>query len=230
MTTDNGSPPRLLLVEDDPISRQFMQAALEALPAHVDAAETAAQALALPALHALWLIDAHLPDGTGVDLLAQLRARHPDVPALAHTADASAEKRDALLAAGFSRVLIKPLSAAALQNAARDHLPLTTGALWDEAGALRALNGNAQHVAQLRQLFLDELPAAIATVSQAGRSGDIETLRGALHRLKASCGFVGAQQLSQAVTRLQDEPQSSNAMAEFLAAADALRQSRVQAA
>lgn len=230
MTTDNGSPPRLLLIEDDPISRQFMQAALEALPAHIDAVETAAQALALPGPHALWLIDAHLPDGTGADLLAQLRARHPDVPALAHTADASQEKRNTLLAAGFASVLIKPLSASALQNAARAHLPLAPGAIWDEAGALRALNGNTQHVAQLRQLFLDELPAAITTVSQAGRSGDIETLRGALHRLKASCGFVGAHQLSQAVTRLQDEPQSSNAMAEFLSAADALRQSRVEAA
>ena len=228
--TDNGSQPRLLLIEDDSVSRQFMQAALEALPAHVDAVETAAQALALPGPYALWLIDAHLPDGSGADLLAQLRARHPDIPALAHTADASAEKRDALLKAGFADVVIKPLSAAALQNAARIHLPLPSGAVWDEAGALRALNGNAQHVAQLRQLFLDELPAAITTVSQAGRSGDNETLRGVLHRLKASCGFVGAHQLSQAVTHLQNEPQSANALSEFLAAAEALRQSRVEAA
>lgn len=228
--TDNGSQPRLLLIEDDSISRQFMQAALEALPAHVDAVETAAQALALPGPYALWLIDAHLPDGSGADLLAQLRARHPDIPALAHTADASAEKRDALLKAGFADVVIKPLSAAALQHAARSHLPLAAGTVWDEAGALRALNGNAQHVAQLRQLFLDELPAAAAAVRQAARDGNGEVFRGALHRLRASCGFVGAHQLGQAVARLQMEPASASAMAEFVAAVEDLQQTRVQAA
>jgi CheY-like chemotaxis protein len=228
--TDMGSQPRLLLVEDDSISRQFMQAALEALPAYVDAVETAAQALALPGPHHLWLIDAHLPDGSGADLLAKLRQRHPHVPALAHTADASASKRDALLAAGFAHVVIKPLTAADLQQAARAHLPLANNALWDEAAALRALNGNADHVARLRQLFLDELPAAVDGVQQAHRQGDTETLRGALHRLRASCGFVGAQQLAQAVERLQKEPASADALSEFLAAAGSLRQARVEAA
>lgn len=220
MTTDNGSPPRLLLVEDDPISRQFMQAALEALPAHVDAVETAAQALALPAPYVLWLIDAHLPDGTGAELLAELRRRHPDVPALAHTADASVSKRDSLLAAGFARVVVKPLAAAELQQAARNQMPLAKSALWDEAGALRALNGNAQHVAQLRQLFLDELPAAVAAVSHAGHNGDYETLRSTLHRLKASCGFVGAHQLGQAIERLQADPASAREMERFLLVAN----------
>lgn len=221
--TDNGSQPRLLLIEDDSISRQFMQAALEALPADVDAVETAAQAVALPGPYALWLIDAHLPDGSGADLLARLRARHPDVTALAHTADASAEKREFLLKAGFADVLIKPLSAATLQHAARIHVPLAPGTVWDEAGALRALNGNAQHVAQLRQLFLDELPAVAETVLLAQSNCDIEGLRTVLHRLRASCGFVGAHQLAKSVARLQLEPDSVSAMMEFQAAEGALR-------
>ncbi|GGD39802.1 Hpt domain-containing response regulator [Pseudoxanthomonas indica] len=230
MTTDIGSPPRLLLIEDDAISRQFMQAALEALPAQVDAVETAAQALALPGPYDLWLIDAHLPDGSGADLLAELRRRHPGVPALAHTADASASKRDALLAAGFARVVVKPLSAVELQEVAHAQLPLTKNPVWDEAGALRALNGNAEHVARLRALFLDELPVAVDSVRQAQSKGDSEKLRGTLHRLRASCGFVGAHQLAQAVSRLQREPESGSAMAEFLAASDNLGHAGVEAA
>src|SRR5690606_33004214 len=67
--------PRILLVEDDPTSRAFLQAATEALPAVVDIAGSVAEALALATrhAHALWLIDAHLPDGSGSELLRVLR-------------------------------------------------------------------------------------------------------------------------------------------------------------
>ena len=53
--------PFLLLVEDDPTSREFLRTALCALPAQVDCAETAAQAIdcARARRHDLWLIDAH---------------------------------------------------------------------------------------------------------------------------------------------------------------------------
>ena len=87
MSNDQGMKPRLLLVEDDAISRRFMVAALEALPAHVDQADSVAAALAMPSDHQLWLLDANLADGTGIDLLEVLRARRPGITALALTAD-----------------------------------------------------------------------------------------------------------------------------------------------
>lgn len=227
--TDPTGKLALLLVEDDTISRHFMQAALEALPARVDAVESAAQALALPGPYALWLIDAHLPDGSGLDLLAQLRARRPDTPALAHTADTSADKHAALRQGGFAQVLVKPLSAVQLQTAVRALLPTPTGSVWDEAAALRAMNGNPDHVAKLRQLFLDELPAARATVSSAHAIGDTAAQRAALHRLRASCGFVGASRLGQAATQLHADPSSATAMSEFLDASALLLQVGVPA-
>ena len=111
--------PRLLLVEDDAISCSFMRAALEALPAEVDAVDSMAAALALPGDHALWLLDVNLPDGSGTDLLWKLRSRFPGTPALAHTADDSSRLHAELRAAGFNDVLVKPLSAAQLQQAVR---------------------------------------------------------------------------------------------------------------
>ena len=117
MSNDQGMKPRLLLVEDDAISRRFMVAALEALPAHVDQADSVAAALAMPSDHQLWLLDANLADGTGIDLLEVLRSRRPGIPALAHTADLSPTLHAHLFAAGFAEVLVKPLTAAQLQQA-----------------------------------------------------------------------------------------------------------------
>ena len=69
--------PRLLLVEDDPVSAVFLRDAAASLPAAVDVAGNLAEALAgaIARPHALYLIDANLPDGRGETLLLQLRER-----------------------------------------------------------------------------------------------------------------------------------------------------------
>jgi CheY-like chemotaxis protein/HPt (histidine-containing phosphotransfer) domain-containing protein len=228
--------PRVLLVEDDAVSRSFLAAALEALPSEVAAAATCAEALRRDLSFDLWLIDANLPDGDGAELLRRLRARTPDVPAIGHTADHSAESRNRLLHAGFAEVLIKPLTATQLQASVRRWLkPLalaespasyaivTPLADWDDDAALIALNGNREHVAMLRKLFLDELPAAKHAVLSSFQAADDERLRGALHKLRASCGFVGAAKLAKAVARLQQDPSSIAALERFTQAVDALR-------
>lgn len=224
--------PRVLLVEDDPISLGFFQAALEPLALRLDCADSLATALACAgqARHDLWLIDAHLPDGSGSALLAQLRLLYPDTPALAHTADAGAEAR--LLGDGFLKVLIKPLPANELQHQVRAALPARTEAAmaaapaaagdWDEAAALAALNGQQHHLHALRELFLSELPGTRDAVDSALRQHDETTLRSHLHRLQASCGFVGAARLARAVRELKGDPGSTVARHQFHDAVAAL--------
>lgn len=210
---ERGTNPRLLLVEDDPVSRDFLTAALEALPATVETAASLAQAMATGAGCDLWLIDANLPDGSGTELLARLRRHAPHTPALAHTADGSLAARDRLLADGFVAVLVKPLSAGDLQAAVRETFGLACNAErrndadlpaerppWDDAMALAALNGKADNVVALRKLFIDELPKQHAAILAAAQSGDIDALHRELHRLKASCGFVGAGLLQATAT------------------------------
>jgi CheY-like chemotaxis protein/HPt (histidine-containing phosphotransfer) domain-containing protein len=228
--------PAVLLVEDDPTSAAFMAAALEALPLALETAGSCAAALAAAAAsgHALWLVDAHLPDGDGPALLAQLRALRPGVPALAHTAAREPALHRALLAAGFVEVLVKPLAASALREAVARRLaavPDTATARtcgvrdeglpgprlppWDDAVALAALNGERMHVETLRGLFIAELPTARAAVVAAAEAGDHPALAAALHRLAASCGFVGAVELSAAVAGLRAQPDSAEALARF---------------
>jgi DNA-binding response OmpR family regulator len=222
--------PRLLLLEDDPVSAAFLVAALEALPARVDVAASLAEAEPLrDAGHALWLFDANLPDGTGGELLARWRARGLATPALAHTADARREELDALLAAGFADVMRKPLTVAQCQAAVRRMLSDAAAAsspngeavvretmpIWDDTAALRALNGNAGHVAVMRDLFVGELPAARTRVADAFARSDGDAMRAELHKLLASCGFVGAARVLATVTALRDAPMSTEVFARF---------------
>jgi CheY-like chemotaxis protein/HPt (histidine-containing phosphotransfer) domain-containing protein len=208
--------PRLLLVEDDPVSAGFLRDAATAFPADVEVAATLADALAraTDTHHDLYLCDANLPDGRGETLLQQLRSSGLASPALAHTAASDASVRERLLEAGFVEVLCKPLAIAELHDALRRHLPLpppTCGKLpnWDDAAALRALAGQQAHVEALRDLFRKELPGQRDRITAAARDGDAAAVRAELHRLAASCGFVGAARMAEAVRGLQESPLDS---------------------
>lgn len=216
--------PAVLLVEDDPASRAFLAAATAALPARVveaDGCRAALEAAASAPPFDLWLVDANLGDGDGAALLAQLRARYPGTPALAHTASNDPGVLDALVAAGFDAAVSKPLLAAALREALRGLLGDVRGD-WDDASALDALNGNPGHVQGLRELFLGELREQGETVAHALACGDHATAGAVLHRLRASCGFVGAARLGDAVRMLEEARDDAGALARFQQAVEAL--------
>lgn len=218
MNLKRTSPPRVLLVEDDAISREVLTHALHALPAEVCAVASLASAreqLATDTFDA-WLVDAHLPDGDGRDLLAW---RPPSTVALAHTASTEARVIDGLITAGFVEVLVKPIAASDLQRALRRLLDIAgdrhTAAqggpedpcpVWDDAVALRSLAGNAVHVSALRGLFLGELDAELDALACARAARDADAIRARVHRLRASCGFVGAARLAAQLPMLEATP------------------------
>lgn len=213
MNPESNALPRLLLVEDDPVSAAFLRDAATCLPAAVSVAGSVADALAVAATraHDLYLIDANLPDGRGELLLQRLRARGDATPALAHTADRGEAIREPLLSAGFIDVLCKPLGVAELHAALR--LALGTAAspgdatpAWDDAAALSALGGEQAHVDSLRALFRQELPGQRQRIEAAAAAGDDHAVRAELHRLVAGCGFVGAARVAEAVALLQAAP------------------------
>ncbi|HEU0152419.1 MAG TPA: response regulator [Arenimonas sp.] len=243
--------PRLLLVEDDAVTAAFLAQALAPLRLQLVLAGDLAQARArVDGREALWLFDARLPDGRGDGLLAELRARGYTVPALALTAEDDPAALAGLRAAGFAAVLAKPITAAALRRAleaamsapARPHgaTSATTAPIprddeddddaaaravpppWDDAAALSALGGDPAAVQALRGLFLKELPAQSAAVEVAWSGRDDARLREQLHRLKASCAFVGAGALLGAVRALHARPDDAGAHARFQAEARAL--------
>jgi CheY-like chemotaxis protein len=224
---NDAAMPRVLLVEDDPTSRAFLAAAIKALPARVDEVDSVAAAVARATAtrHDLWLVDAHLPDGTGHAVLRALRGLHPDTIALAHTASSESDVAASLRAAGFADVLVKPLSATTLQSAVRARLDVRPGdvperPLWDDATAATALNGNTAHVQALRTLFADDLKQLRERVRNAAAREDHPGIESELHKLLASCGFVGAVRLGDAAAALRRAPGDAEQLAAFERIAD----------
>ena len=232
--------PRLLLVEDDEVSASFLAQALAALPARVDVAGSIQQAreLAFDHPYDLWIIDAHLPDGSGLDCRMALFKLRERVPALAVTAGASSSELDALCGGGFLEVLMKPVSIAPLLASVRRVLAMQTTEemqaaheeffapltgkqpVWEQERSLAAIGGNPVSLATLRGLFLAELPTQRIELALAQASGDAGVVKDLLHKLRAACGFVGAARLAQAVEAMSEAPLDAAALRSFEFAAE----------
>lgn len=109
---------RVLLVEDDDLI-----ARLVTLTCERDGYEVVRVADGMTALFALWcervdvvLMDLHLPELDGIDLLRIMRSHHSfdHVPVIALTGLTTAAIRDELILAGAASVLHKPFARQAL--------------------------------------------------------------------------------------------------------------------
>jgi two-component system KDP operon response regulator KdpE len=127
----NGVPARILLVEDDEINRALLRAVLStaAPPALQGAVLTEAGSLAearasFSAQHAdMILLDVQLPDGSGLELAAELSQSDPPPVIVALSAGVlPAQRRDAL-AAGCRAFDNKPYTASQLLSVIIPHLP-----------------------------------------------------------------------------------------------------------
>jgi PAS domain S-box-containing protein len=112
---------RILLVEDDPDTRETLQELLRASDCEVEAAESLARALR--ELEAgrfdLVITDIGLPDGSGLDLLSKAKTHGP-VRGIALSGYGMPDDLRRSKAAGFSAHLTKPVSLEKLLAAIRD--------------------------------------------------------------------------------------------------------------
>jgi CheY-like chemotaxis protein len=202
----DASPFRVLLAEDDPVSRAFLAETIRACGAEVQACADGGTALALARSRNwdLLILDHHLPGRDGDAVLGALRAE-PDAASHATPAIATSAARDAesasLLRAGFAEVLPKPMTTETLRAALRRQGCPVVESTFDDDDALRAC-GSAAAVTRLRKLFAEqELPRVQDELDGAGNQPEL--LRPTLHRLQASCGFCGARTLAAATATLQ---------------------------
>ncbi len=107
-----GSPMRLLVVEDDIPIQLFLNRALTEAGYQVDAASTAktGEAMALEGIHDAFIIDLGLPDLDGLDLIARCRAKGNAAPVLILSARRSVDERVRGLERGGDDYLTKPFA------------------------------------------------------------------------------------------------------------------------
>ena len=123
--TDSGArPASILLVDDDELNRSLVRAALARCSDPLPAAARLLEAANLAAARAILaerpvdivLLDIRLPDGSGLELAAELsRSGKPAPPAvIALTGALETDVRSAAMSAGCTAVLGKPYRVASL--------------------------------------------------------------------------------------------------------------------
>lgn len=200
---------RILLIEDDEISRSFLGEALSAPGCEVTACESFADALRRCALGRFELIvsDIRLEDGSLYEMAACLPA---GTPLLATSAQVDGGIRERLTVLGIGALLAKPATVAEIRDAVEGVLAkavyLRETAVLDEQRALAALGGNTAAMTSLKSLFRLELPDMAGKIQQAFDAGDAVAMHAHLHKLRASCGFLGATRLLETCIALDENP------------------------
>ncbi|MBL8510065.1 MAG: response regulator [Betaproteobacteria bacterium] len=122
----------VLVIEDDELSRMVFLEMVEMAGYEVAGAGTGQEGLEWDARghFGIIMLDNLLPDGTGAEVLEQLRAQEatlglPVRPVIAVTGDAAAEDRERFLVSGFTDYLSKPVSLTALHDMLAKYLPLS---------------------------------------------------------------------------------------------------------
>jgi PAS domain S-box-containing protein len=109
----NWNAKTFLLVEDDPVSMEYLKEALYPTDVNILVAETGHQAMEQFNQHDsldLILMDIKLPDFSGLEVIKEIRKIDHEIPILAQTAHAMSEDRDKCIQAGADEYISKPIS------------------------------------------------------------------------------------------------------------------------
>jgi PAS domain S-box-containing protein len=233
VTRADGSlaAPRVLVVDDDPVSVRIASELLATMGCEVRTAASGRDGLRLLSdlEHDLVLLDCRLPEIDGFEVARRHRemearsGRHA-VPIVATTADAYGETRQACLDAGMSDHLAKPFKAADLAAVLRRWLatPPTTVMADADAGVgegaraaaaeveipegalLDALrSGGPSRALELAELFVETLAeGSQALIAALGEDRPVEAAEAA-HRLRGAAAAVGETDLAAVLARVE---------------------------
>ncbi|MCI0585202.1 MAG: response regulator [Planctomycetes bacterium] len=216
---------RILVVEDNPVNEAVASGMLRALGYGFEVARSGARALeALSrASFGAVLMDCEMPGMDGYETTREIRRREGEgrrTPVIALTAHAIEGERERALAAGMDDHLSKPVDIGRLETLLlRWAGTATEGPSEVPAPAVaspaEALDGNAferlrefgggdpDFPRRLARLFLEEAPPQIASIREALEKGRARSLREAAHRLRGSCGHLGARGMATACAEIE---------------------------
>jgi DNA-binding response OmpR family regulator len=201
----------ILCVEDNIQVQMFNQSLLEAKGFAVKLAMTLAQAreICVAGMPELIILDIHLPDGSGLDFLRELR-KNSHVPVIALTKDSEEADLVAGLASGCDDYVTKPYAfpvlyariGAVLRRTAKLPDSVEKGALRLDLTAGRAfVHGKDMLLTQkdfaLLLLFAQNEGSAVSAEAlyeklwKAPLAGNINALKNAVSRLRAKLGGSG---------------------------------------
>jgi len=156
----------ILIVDDDPVQRRLLDAAISRSGMTVVTAPGGGPALDLVTgprgeQISLMLLDLVMPDMDGLEVLAKLRVTHPDLPVIVLTAKGGIDSAVEAMRAGANDFLVKPASPERISVSIRNQLKI--GTLSGEVTRLKKKSEN--------RLVFDDLVGRSDEMKQVFRLG-----------------------------------------------------------
>lgn len=209
-------PLRILLAEDNVVNQKVATKTLAKLGYRADVAANGLEVLDALARqrYDVVLMDVQMPELDGLEASRRIRneiatVRQPRI--IAMTANAMQSDRDLCIAAGMDDYISKPvrieeLVAALSRGRAMLQPQTSTPAQPVRSNAIDVQvldqlqaslgDGSPSIVADLIDLFLEDLPLQIQTFQDGIQTGDVMLVKRAVHTIKSSAATVGATQLA----------------------------------
>ncbi|MFO0631589.1 MAG: ATP-binding protein [Nannocystaceae bacterium] len=207
----------VLLAEDNPINVEVLAGMLEHLGCSFERVADGHDAVgaATRGRYDAILMDWQMPLLDGLAATRAIREHEtandrPRTCVIAITANALPSDRDRCFAAGMDAFLAKPFTLAGLADALRgvapserdapaantvvEHAALADLADIDPSGAM---------LARVLDAFTAEVPRALGQLAVAVGAGELREVATVAHRLRSSCGYVGARSMVVACERLE---------------------------
>lgn len=136
----SNSLPNILVVDDDRLIRNTLEAALSLNGFRVSLAKSGREAIATASTQGFDAVisDIYMPEGDGLEVLRALRATQTALPVILMTAQGELDVTVQALAEGASDVIAKPFDIAALTRLLNDHLAASRRKSESPTGSLAA--------------------------------------------------------------------------------------------
>ncbi|MBB6552205.1 hybrid sensor histidine kinase/response regulator [Nonomuraea rubra] len=207
-TTGLTEGARILVAEDDEVSRQVAMLVLTQAGHEVDVVDDGRQAVraVLAGRYDLVFMDCQLPVLDGLAATEEIREREEaHTPIIAMTAAAMPDDRIRCLEAGMDDHLAKPVDWPRVLA----RIPEWTVS----AGLPPELAGLSQEaLADVARAYLATATRTFEELRQAVRDGDQAAAAGLAHRLKGSCATVGATREAELCQRIEDLARAGDAV------------------
>lgn len=200
-----SEPVRILVAEDDEVSREVARLVLRKAGHRVDVVGDGEQAVraVLGGDYDLVFMDCQLPvlDGLAATVDIRRQERPGRTPIIAMTAAAMPDDRVRCLEAGMNAHLTKPVD----WQHVLGQIPV-----WVSPEVPAELEGlSPEEVADVAQAFLSSVPGVLRELQEAVGAGRLERAGSLAHRLKGSCAAVGAVRAAELCRHVEEDPAMS---------------------
>jgi CheY-like chemotaxis protein len=216
-TLGERSPLRILVAEDNTVNQRLAVLSLEHMGYRADVVANGIEALEAVRRqrYDVILMDVQMPELDGLEATRRIRAEFDELTRpwiIAMTANAMREDRRACAESGMDDYLAKPLRIeelqTALERASRRQVATEGESALDPSviGTLRGMRrpGQPPILMKLLETFRRDTPGLIESVAKAIAASDAKAMGGAAHSLKGSCLTLGAQELGEVASLLEE--------------------------